>query len=90
MQEMLEGLNAVHLSAIKYGGEAARFAALTKDHVPGAGDRKFSNITYALNDYYGERRMMYRVAVPRRNFVRRHGLSRPYRPLPEPDLWTKV
>ncbi len=50
MQRMLEGLNAVHSSAMEYGDEAARFAAVTKDHVPDSGDRKFSNVTYARPD----------------------------------------
>ena len=47
MKEMLAKLSAVHTSAMPYGGEAARFPAVTREHAPGPGDRTFNASTHA-------------------------------------------
>ena len=47
MKEMLEDLRAVHTSAMPYGGEAARFPALAREHAPRPEDRTFNASTHA-------------------------------------------
>ncbi len=47
MKEMLEGLRAVHTSAMPYGGEAARFPAVAREHAPRPEDRTFNASTHA-------------------------------------------
>lgn len=47
MKEMLENLHAVHTSAMPYGGEAARFPALAREHAPRPEDRTFNASTHA-------------------------------------------
>ena len=47
MKEMLEDLRAVHTSAMPYGGEAARFPALAREHAPRREDRTFNASTHA-------------------------------------------
>ena len=47
MKAMLEGLRAVHTSAMPYGGEAARFPALAREHAPLPEDRTFAASTHA-------------------------------------------
>ena len=47
MKEMLEDLRAVHTSAMPYGGKAARFPALAREHAPRPEDRTFNASTHA-------------------------------------------
>jgi taurine dioxygenase len=42
MQKMLDGLKAEHSSAMTYGGESARSAAVSRTHAPQAKDRAFA------------------------------------------------
>ena len=46
---MLEGMRAVHSSTMDYSGESARFAAVSRNHVPTAEDASFSGETYDAN-----------------------------------------
>jgi taurine dioxygenase len=43
MRDLLSGLKAVHSSAMEYGGETARFGAVSKTHATSPEDRKFSS-----------------------------------------------
>ena len=47
MKAMLEGMRAVHSSAMPYGGETARFPAVARGHAPRPEDRTFSASTHA-------------------------------------------
>ena len=42
MKSLLEGLQAVHTSAMEHGGEEARFGAVSKDHAATPQDRAFA------------------------------------------------
>ena len=47
MKAMLRRLRAVHSSAMPYGGEAARFPAVARNHAPRPEDRTFEASTHA-------------------------------------------
>ena len=47
MKAMLRRLRAVHSSAMPYGGEAARFPAVARNHAPRPEDRTFETSTHA-------------------------------------------
>jgi len=52
LQKMLEGRTAVHSSAMKYGGETARFGSVSRTRAPKGEDRSFNAGMYEETESY--------------------------------------